>query len=47
MNALPESTYKGRKQSGVDVEALREEQARQDRIRKAQGLGSIQEQGKH
>ena len=44
LNALPESTYKGRKGSIVDVEGLREEQVRQDRIRKAQGLGSIEVQ---
>ncbi|EXJ89466.1 POT family proton-dependent oligopeptide transporter [Capronia epimyces CBS 606.96] len=45
LNALPESTYKGRKGSvvDVDVEALRQEQIRQDKIRKAQGLarGSV------
>ncbi|EHY58085.1 putative peptide transporter ptr2 [Exophiala dermatitidis] len=38
LNALPESTYKGRKGTVVDVEALRQEQLRQDKIRRAQGL---------
>ncbi|KAK5054704.1 hypothetical protein LTR84_001596 [Exophiala bonariae] len=38
LNALPESTYQGRKGSIVDVEALNARQAEQDRIRKAQGF---------
>jgi len=38
LNALPESTYQGRKGSIVDVEALQARQAEQDKIRKAQGL---------
>ncbi|EXJ95412.1 POT family proton-dependent oligopeptide transporter [Capronia coronata CBS 617.96] len=38
LNALPESTYQGRRSSVVDVEALRQRQIEQDRIRKAQGL---------
>lgn len=38
LNALPESTYKGRKGSIVDVEALRQKQIEEDKIRKAQGL---------
>lgn len=38
LNALPESTYQGRKGSIVDVEALRAKQIEQDKIRKAQGL---------
>jgi len=38
LNALPESTYVGRKNSVVDVEAVRAEQEKQDKIRKAQGL---------
>lgn len=46
LNTLPESTYKGRKGSIVDVEAIREEQMKQDKIRKAQGLVSIQAQTK-
>lgn len=38
LNALPESTYQGRGEGGVDIEALAAEQARQDKLRKAQGL---------
>lgn len=38
LNALPESTYIGRKTSVVDVEAVRAEQEKQDKFRKAQGL---------
>lgn len=38
LNALPESTYKGRGEGAVDVEALAAEQAHQDKLRKAQGL---------
>jgi proton-dependent oligopeptide transporter, POT family len=38
MNALPTSTYRGRKTSVVDAEAIREERERQDKIRKSQGL---------
>ncbi|KIX01501.1 uncharacterized protein Z518_09227 [Rhinocladiella mackenziei CBS 650.93] len=38
LNALPESTYQGRKGSIIDVEAIREEQIRQEKIRTAQGL---------
>lgn len=38
LNALPESTYQGRRGSIVDVEALNAKQVEQDRIRKAQGL---------
>ncbi|ETN37447.1 uncharacterized protein HMPREF1541_08438 [Cyphellophora europaea CBS 101466] len=38
LNALPESTYKGRVPGAVDVEAAAAEQAQQDKIRKAQGL---------
>jgi proton-dependent oligopeptide transporter, POT family len=38
LNALPESTFKGRKNSIIDVEALREEQQKQEKLRQAQGL---------
>lgn len=38
LNALPESTFLGRRSSTVDAEALAQEQEKQDRIRKAQGL---------
>ena len=41
LNALPDSIYRGRKDSIVDVVGIREEQIRQDKIRKAQGLGHI------
>lgn len=38
MNALPESTYRGRGSESIDTEALKQEQIVQDKIRKAQGL---------
>ncbi|KIW67394.1 hypothetical protein PV04_06653 [Phialophora macrospora] len=38
LNALPESTYRGRRNSVVDVEAIREEQLKQEKIREAQGF---------
>ncbi len=44
LNALPDSTYRGRKNSVVDVVGIREEQAKQQRIRVAQGLAQINPQ---
>jgi proton-dependent oligopeptide transporter, POT family len=38
LNVLPESTYQGRGEGAVDVEALAAQQAEQDKLRKAQGL---------
>jgi proton-dependent oligopeptide transporter, POT family len=38
LNALPESTYQGRGEGTVDVEALAAQQAEQEKLRKAQGL---------
>ena len=38
LNALPESTYEGRKKSVIDVEARQHEKEEQDKLRKAQGL---------
>lgn len=40
LNALPDSIYKGRTEADVDQEAIRQEQIKQDRIRKAQGLAT-------
>jgi POT family proton-dependent oligopeptide transporter len=38
LNALPDTTFKGRKNSVVDLEAVQQEQARQEKLRRAQGL---------
>lgn len=40
MNALPESTYKGRHEGDLDVEAVKQDQALQEKIRNAQGLNT-------
>jgi POT family proton-dependent oligopeptide transporter len=38
LNALPDTTFKGRNKDDVDVEAIRQEQIHQDKLRHAQGL---------
>ena len=38
LNVLPESTYEGRRQSLIDVEARLAAQEKQDKLRKVQGL---------